>query len=201
MPQGNSSKYYVLCIKGFLVLFLPILLATYYISPVYADHCTPGSPFLITHHIATYCVGNTIYTDVDNCEVDGAVHHRPRTDIECAANTAPAAAPDTAAGLKQIEDVFTNVISVIVGLGFIVTLVMLIWAGFKYLTSGGEPKAVQAAHQTVTWALLGILFLAIAWLVLKLVEAFTGVPVTGFNIRALCGPGGQWCSPSPSAGP
>ena len=111
--------------------------------------------------------------------------------------------PD-AAGLKEIEDVFTNFISVIVGLGFIVLLVMLVLAGIKYLTSGGEPKAVQQAHHTVTWAFLGVLFLAIAWLILQLIGAFTGLPVTFFNIRALCGDKGfQFCpSPSPTpAGP
>ncbi len=90
------------------------------------------------------------------------------------------------AGLQQIEDVFTKVISVIVGLAFIISLVMLAWAGIKYLTSGGEPKAISAAHQTVTWALLGILFLAIAWIILQLVQAVTGVQVTFFDIRQLC---------------
>lgn len=89
------------------------------------------------------------------------------------------------AGLTQFEEVFTSVISVVVGLGFIVLLIMLILAGFKYLTSGGEPKAVTAAHQTVTWALLGILFMAIAWLVLLLIRAFTGIDVTKFNIKVL----------------
>ena len=89
------------------------------------------------------------------------------------------------AGLDQIEDLFKSIISVIVGLGFIVMLVLIVWAGIKYLTSGGEPKAVQSAHQTVTWALLGIIFMAIAWLVLQLIKVFTGIDVTIFNIKAL----------------
>ncbi|MBI2039680.1 hypothetical protein HYT18_01280 [Candidatus Microgenomates bacterium] len=109
--------------------------------------------------------------------------------------------PDPA-GLKQIEDVFTNIISVVVGLGFITLLVLLVWAGIKYLISGGEPKAIQQAHLIVTWALLGVLFLAIAWLVLQLVGAFTGLPVTIFNVRALCEVGGtQFCTPTPSPSP
>ncbi len=89
---------------------------------------------------------------------------------------------DCPAGLTELEGVFSNVIFVVVALGFIILLVMLLTAGFKYLTSGGEPKAVQAAHQTVSWALLGILFMAIAWLVLKLVFAFTGIDVTKFKV-------------------
>lgn len=92
--------------------------------------------------------------------------------------------PD-AAGLDQIEQVVANVISVMVGLGFIAMLVMLIMAGIKYLTSAGEPKAVQSAHNTVTWALLGVVFMAIAWLILQLIKVFTGIDVTIFNIKVL----------------
>lgn len=92
--------------------------------------------------------------------------------------------PDPA-GLNEIEQVFGSIISVIVGLGFVVLLVMLVWAGIKYLTSGGEPKAVQSAHQTVSWALLGIVFMAIAWLILQLIKVFTGIDVTVFNIKVL----------------
>lgn len=92
--------------------------------------------------------------------------------------------PDPA-GLDQIEQVFSSIISVIVGLGFMVLLVMLVWAGIKYLTSEGEPKAIQSAHQTVTWALLGIVFMALAWLILQLIKVFTGIDVTIFNIKVL----------------
>mgnify|MGYP001607983188 CR=1 FL=1 len=89
------------------------------------------------------------------------------------------------AGLTQIEDTFKNAISVSVGLAFVALVVVLIWAGIKFLTSGGEAKALQSATQTVTWALLGILFLAIAWLVLLLIKIFTGIDVTTFNIQVL----------------
>ena len=102
------------------------------------------------------------------------------------------------AGLNEIEQVFSNVISVVVGLGFVAMLVMLVWAGITYLTSGGEPKAVQSAHQTVTWALLGVVFMAIAWLILQLIKVFTGIDVTIFNMKALCvGPldALQYCKP------
>lgn len=89
------------------------------------------------------------------------------------------------AGLDEIESIFTSVISVTVGLAFMTMLVLIVWAGIKYLTSGGEPKAVASAHQTVTWALLGIVFMAIAWLVLQLIHVFTGINVTIFNIKVL----------------
>lgn len=102
------------------------------------------------------------------------------------------------AGLDQFEQVFTGFISAVVYLAFTASLVMLIITGIKYLTSGGEPKAVQAAHQTATWALLGIFFFAIAWLILQLIESFTGIKVTVFDIKALCGGTGlPFCTPKP----
>ncbi|MBI2596651.1 hypothetical protein HYW41_00660 [Candidatus Daviesbacteria bacterium] len=89
------------------------------------------------------------------------------------------------AGIGEFEQIFSKIITVIVGLAFVVMLVMLIWGGIKYLTSGGEPKAIQSAHYTVTWALLGVLFMAVAWLILQLIRIFTGIDVTIFNIRVL----------------
>lgn len=93
--------------------------------------------------------------------------------------------PDPA-GLNEIENIFSSLISVIVSLGFIVMLVFIVMAGFKYLTSGGEPKALQAAHHALVWAILGIVFMAIAWLVLQLISSFTGINVTVFDARTLC---------------
>jgi hypothetical protein len=84
------------------------------------------------------------------------------------------------AGLDQLQDLIQRTINLSVGGAFIVLTMMLVVAGIKYLTSGGEPKALNSANNTLTWALLGILFLAIGWLLLRLIAAFTGVEVTQF---------------------
>ena len=108
-----------------------------------------------------------------------------------AATPAPTAVPyspgPSPAGLSSVENTFTSFVSASVGIAFMVMLILIVWAGFKYLTSGGEPKAIQAAHQVTTWAFLGILFMAIAWLILQLIENFTGIRVTVFNFKILCG--------------
>lgn len=82
-----------------------------------------------------------------------------------------------AAGVIQIQDMIQRVITISVGLAFMALTVMLVWSGIKYLTSGGEQKAIAAAHSSVTWALLGMLFLVFAYLLLRLIEEFTGVKV------------------------
>lgn len=86
------------------------------------------------------------------------------------------------AGVVQLQQLIQRIINLLVEAAFIALTVMLLWAGIQFLTSGGDAKVLGRASQTVTWALLGILFLGIAWLILKLIEAFTGVNVTEFCI-------------------
>lgn len=90
------------------------------------------------------------------------------------------------AGLPDIENVFSKVVSVSVSLAFVALVFVLIWGGIRYLTSGGDAKAIQAAALTITWAGLGVLFLVFAWLILLLIQSFTGVDVTIFDIKHFC---------------
>lgn len=104
-----------------------------------------------------------------------------------AASLPPNTGPE-AAGLNWIQDLIRRILQLSIGLAFVTLVVVLVTAGIKYLTSGGEAKALQSANMTVTWALLGMLILAVAWLVLLLIEAFTGLKLSIFDIKILCGP-------------
>lgn len=86
------------------------------------------------------------------------------------------------AGIDQLQQLILRIINLSVGLAFVALLIMLIYGGIKYLISGGDPKVLPAASHTITWAILGIVFLILAWLILKLIHAFTGVDVTQFCI-------------------
>jgi hypothetical protein len=84
--------------------------------------------------------------------------------------------------LKGLEVVFNNVVTVILGLAGVVLFIMLLLGGFSYITSGGDPKKVESARNTLTYAIGGVIFIALAYLILKFIEVFTGVPVTEFKI-------------------
>ncbi len=85
-----------------------------------------------------------------------------------------------AAGILQLQQLVIRMINISVRLAFIAVLIVLIVAGIKYLTSGGDSKSIASAGLTITWAFLGIIFLVLAWLILRLVAAYTGVDVTSF---------------------
>ena len=90
------------------------------------------------------------------------------------------------ANLTTLQDLLVRLLNLAVPAAFIVMTIVIVVASIKFLTSGGDSKMISSASASVTWALLGILFLVIAGLILRLIEAFTGVPVTKFTI---CFPG------------
>jgi hypothetical protein len=83
---------------------------------------------------------------------------------------------------KCLEAVFSNILTVAVSLATLALFVMLIVGGFKFLTSGGDPKAAAGAKNTMTYAIIGIVMMAVAYLIFSLIEYFTGVNITKFTI-------------------
>lgn len=86
------------------------------------------------------------------------------------------------AQLSQLEDVFGNVVTSLLALGGIVLFLMLLTGGFKYLTSGGDPKATETAQKTLSYAIGGMILLAGSYLILRIISDFTGADVTNFVI-------------------
>lgn len=84
------------------------------------------------------------------------------------------------AGVLQLQELFLRILTIFVGLSFMTITVVLIYAGITYLTSGGDQAKIKTAGQAVTWALLGGLYLALSWVILKLLGAFTGIDLTHF---------------------
>jgi hypothetical protein len=86
------------------------------------------------------------------------------------------------ATIGHLQYVFQNIVSVVLALAGIACFLMLLVGGFRFLTAGGDPKAAASAKGTLTYAILGLVLLVGTWLILKLLETFTGVSLTKFVI-------------------
>lgn len=80
------------------------------------------------------------------------------------------------AQLTGLEDIFSRVITLAIGLGGIVFFIMFIVGGFSYLTAGGDERKVESAKKTLTYAIFGLVLIALSFLIIKLISDFTGVP-------------------------
>lgn len=86
------------------------------------------------------------------------------------------------AKISDLQDVFKNVVSAAMGFAGIVLFVLLLVGGFKYITSGGDPKATESAQKTITYAIMGLVLILVSYLILVLIRTITGVNVTEFKI-------------------
>jgi len=94
----------------------------------------------------------------------------------------PIANEDGVATLRGLEGIFQNLVSVVLGFAGIALFLMLVVGGYKYITSGGDPKSVESAKNTLTYAIVGIVLLASAYLILRFIGVFTGAGVENFRV-------------------
>ena len=88
-----------------------------------------------------------------------------------------------AAQLGDLEGIFQRALGAALGLGGILLFIMLVAGGFKYMTAGGDPKKIEDAQHTLTYAIVGLLLVAGAYLILVLINTITGADVINFSIR------------------
>jgi len=84
--------------------------------------------------------------------------------------------------LYALETLFGNVVSVVLALSGIALFIMLVVGGFRYITAGGDPKGIEAARNTLTYAIFGVVLLAASYMILVFIQAFTGVELGVFRV-------------------
>jgi cytochrome bd-type quinol oxidase subunit 2 len=75
----------------------------------------------------------------------------------------------TSDGTNKINTIVTtiiNIFSLIVG---IVSVIMIILGGFRYITSGGDSSNVQSAKNTIIYAIIGLVVVALAQFIVQFV--------------------------------
>jgi len=68
--------------------------------------------------------------------------------------------------LDKIFDIVINIFSSIVG---IIAVIMIILAGFRYVTSGGDSGNISSAKNTLIYAIVGLAIAAFAQFIAKFV--------------------------------
>ena len=90
--------------------------------------------------------------------------------IQCGANGASGdstqSSQASATSLSAIIGDVLNILSVIVG---IIAVIMIIVGGFRYITSGGASDKVTSAKNTLLYAIVGLIVVALAQIIVQFV--------------------------------
>lgn len=73
-------------------------------------------------------------------------------------------------GIKRVVSLIVSILSWIAG---VAAVVAIIWAGFKYVTSGGDSGKVANAKNTLIYAVVGIVVAVLAQLIVRFVISQT----------------------------
>lgn len=120
-----------------------------------------GAPALVTVGVsaqATDEIRNNL-----NCGADLNVTTNP-TAAGCAAT-------DTSGNFSALIKRIINIFSIIVG---VIAVIMIVIGGLKYITSGGESSNVSSAKNTIIYAIVGLVVVALAQFIVRFVLSSAG---------------------------
>ena len=80
------------------------------------------------------------------------------------------------ATLSCIPAIFVNIISALFIFVGLVCLIIIIFSGYKYINSGGDPKRLESARNTLSHAILGLLLVLFSFFIINIISYITQVP-------------------------
>ena len=76
---------------------------------------------------------------------------------------------DTSASNSTINSKLSTVIKIISLVVGVAAVIMIIVGGFKYITSAGDPAKVSSAKDTILYAIIGLIIVAMAQMIVRFV--------------------------------
>lgn len=78
--------------------------------------------------------------------------------------------------ITEIGPLIKSGVSLAIIAAAILTFAYLIWGGIEWILSGGDKAKYEEARNRITAALIGLAIVALAWLLIKVVAYFFGLP-------------------------
>ncbi len=96
---------------------------------------------------------------------------------------APTQISNNPAQISDIVIVLQNIISLLAPFAGLAFFVMLLYGGYKFINSGGDPKNAAAARSVLTYAIVGVILVVVSYLLIKLIANVTGANVTNVTLQ------------------
>lgn len=104
-----------------------------------------------------YAEAQLVRSFVDNCPAD--------TGVRCSEGS--------------IAAIFRLIINWALAIAFIAAVIMLIWGGFRYITSAGNDEQAKGARGTIVNALIGMVIIVLSYVIVQIVYRFVSGSGTG----------------------
>ncbi len=88
------------------------------------------------------------------------------------------------ASLQCVPVVFSYIVTAALEFVGAVAVILLVYAGIRFITSGGDPKQVQAAQKIITYAIIGLVIVLSSFGIILFISYLTGakcITTIGFS--------------------
>lgn len=85
--------------------------------------------------------------------------------------------PTEISGITNFVDIIQTAIRFILIVAFVLAFIFLLIGGIRWITAGGDEKAVSSARGMITAALIGLVIVLVAYALIRVVEIFFGVNI------------------------
>jgi hypothetical protein len=139
-------------------LKLIILSLSYVFALAFPVAAGVGVAYAVTPAAATPAETQTIQGNL--CQ--GSNLNLAQNDTGCSDGSISGASTSATSFIAKV----INILSVIIGA---IAVVMIIIGGFRYVTSGGNAESTKSARQTIVYAIVGLIIVALAQIIVHFV--------------------------------
>lgn len=79
------------------------------------------------------------------------------------------------ATLKCLPVAINNIATFLILFSSVIAVFLIVYSGIKFVNSHGDPQAVESARKTLTYAIIGLVFIVMCFFILKVLVQVTGV--------------------------
>lgn len=64
--------------------------------------------------------------------------------------------------IKTVTDLVNEILKFLFNLALVICPIIIVYAGFLYITAAGNPQKIETAQKTLVWALIGLAVVLVA---------------------------------------
>lgn len=90
-------------------------------------------------------------------------------------NGSPVSITGPLVGIESLTDVVTVITTFLYPFAGVILLLILIWGGYDFLASGGDPEKVKSGQGKITAGVIGFALLMLSFLLAKVIGFIFGI--------------------------
>jgi hypothetical protein len=91
------------------------------------------------------------------------------SNLELSENPSPSSCNNTQNGVGRVNQILRHLVNLLSAIVGVVAVIMIIVGGFRYITSGGNDTSITGAKNTILYAIIGLVIVALAQVIVHFV--------------------------------